>query len=222
MTSGPYEADVKDDGTWSLKLVVVEGANGASFTATDAAGNTSSVRIVVYYEPPKARTTTTTKPPHTDQTTTTEAPHTDQTTTTKATTTSKWSPQWPADAGGMRDVEKWRSTVEKYWPANRVDCALGIIKRESRGDPRAYNASSDALGLMQHLGKYWKARARGAGFVDADGLVATPYNGAANIAAGAYLANYYASATGQWWNPWKSSSGEFTAFYGSCQSPDPS
>ena len=226
--SGPYEADVNDDGTWSIKLVVIDGANGASFTATDRAGNSASVRIVVYYEAPKAATTTkpktkttTTTAPHEDQATTTAA-HTDKTTTTSGTTTSKWSPNWPADAGGLRNVEQWRSTVAQYWPADRVDCALGIIQRESKGNPRAYNSGSNALGLMQHLGKYWNSRARSAGFVDGNGLVATPYNGAANIAAGANLANYYSSATGNWWNPWKSGGGEFTAFYGSCQSPDPS
>jgi hypothetical protein len=225
--SGPYEADVNDDGTWSIRLVVIDGANGAWFTATDKAGNSASVRIVVYYDEPKAATSTTktnsttTTAPHDDHPTTTVA-HTEETTTTSGTTTSKWSPNWPADAGGQRNVELWRSTVAQYWPADRVDCALGIIQRESKGDPRAYNASSNALGLMQHLGKYWDSRARSAGFVDGNGLVATPYNGAANIAAGANLANYYASAPGDWWNPWKSSNGEFTAFYGSCQSPDPS
>ncbi|MCL1599516.1 MAG: transglycosylase SLT domain-containing protein [Actinomycetia bacterium] len=224
VSSGPYAADVNDDGTWSIRLVVVDGANGATFTATDKAGNSASVRIIVYYEekkaapPPPATTTTAAHDEH--ATTTTKAPS--QTTTTAGSTKPKWSPKWPADAGGQRNVEQWRSTVEKYWPANRVDCALGIIQRESKGNPRAYNSSSDALGLMQHLGKYWHARARGAGFVDGDGLVATPYNGAANIAAGAYLANYYASATGSWWNPWKSAGGVFTAQYGSCQSSNPS
>lgn len=222
--SGPYKADVNDDGTWSIRLVVVDGANGATFTATDKAGNSASVRIVVHFEEPKAAPpppATTTTAAHDDHaTTTTKAPS--QTTTTSGTTKPKWSPNWPADSGGLRNVEQWRSTVEKYWPANRVDCALGIIQRESKGNPRAYNSSSDALGLMQHLGKYWHARARGAGFVDGDGLVATPYNGAANIAAGAYLADYYSRATGQWWNPWKSPGGVFTAQYGSCQSSDPS
>ena len=74
---------------------------------------------------------------------------------------------------------------------------------------------------MQHLSKYWVSRAKGAGFVDSSGKVASPFNGAANIAAGAYLGNYYDSAIGQWWNPWKSSSGGFTANYGSCTSSNP-
>ncbi len=219
--SGPYDATVKDDGTWSLNLVVTDGANGAVITATDTAGNSTSTRVVVYYQTPTTTTTThpTTTTTHVDTTAGTQAP----TTTSGSTSTgSTWSPNWPADSGGKRDVEYWRSTVEQYWPANRVDCALGIIRRESRGDPRAYNASSNAEGLMQHLSKYWKARARGAGFVDENRLVSTPYNGEANIAAGAYLANYYSSAVGQWWNPWKSNNGEFTALYGTCQSSNPS
>ena len=221
VTSGPYTATMSDNGDWTMKLAVVDGANGASFTATDTAGNSSSTRIVVNYTAP-ATTTTTTKAP---VTTTTKASVTTTTTASVTTTTSgsssKWSPLWPADAGGIRDVENWRSTVAQYWPANRVDCALGIIQRESKGDPRAYNASSSAEGLMQHLSKYWVSRAKGAGFVDGSGLVASPYNGAANIAAGAYLATYYDGAIGQWWNPWKSGNGQFTATYGSCTSSNP-
>ena len=214
VSSGPYKAEMEEDGDWELSLVVVDGANGASFEARDEAGNTSSVRIVVHYE--ESQSTTTQPAP---KTTTTQPAS--KTTTTKAPTSSKWSPNWPADSGGIRDVEYWRSTVEKYWPASRVDCALGIIQRESKGDPRAYNSSSSAEGLMQHLSKYWVSRAKGAGFVDGNGLVATPFNGEANIAAGAYLANYYSNSIGQWWNPWKSGSA-FTANYGTCQSGNPS
>jgi hypothetical protein len=218
VASGPYPATMSDNGDWTIKLSVVDGANGASFTATDEAGNSASSRIVVHYNSPA---TTTTKA----STTTTKASATTTTagsvTTTTSGSSSKWSPNWPADAGGIRDVENWRSAVEKYWPANRVDCALGIIKRESNGDPRAYNSGSSAEGLMQHLSKYWVSRATGAGFIDGSGLVATPYNGAANIAAGAYLANYYDGAIGQWWNPWKSPNGQFTATYGACQSSNP-
>jgi soluble lytic murein transglycosylase-like protein len=108
-------------------------------------------------------------------------------------------------------VEFWRSLVKKHWPDDRVDCVLGIIKKESRGDPRARNTTHDTRGLMQHLIKYWSGRARGAGFVDGNGLVADPYNGEANIAAGAYLANYYDEQGKNWWRPW----GNLPS-YGSC------
>ena len=221
VASGPYAATMSDNGNWTIKLAVIDGANGAKFTATDKAGNAASTHIVVNYDEPSSSPTTTKAA---STTTTTQATNTTQataTTTTSGSTSSKWSPNWPADSGGSRDVEAWRSTAEKYWPSSRVDCVLGIIKRESNGDPQAYNSSSSAEGLMQHLSKYWVSRAKGAGFVDGNGLVATPFNGAANIAAGAYLANYYDGAIGEWWNPWKSGGGTFTANYGSCTSSNP-
>jgi hypothetical protein len=64
---------------------------------------------------------------------------------------------------------------------------------------------------MQHLAKYWKSRAAGAGFKDANGLVASPYNGEANIAAGAYLARYYEGRGSNWYRPWSRLTN-----YGSC------
>jgi hypothetical protein len=215
VASGPYEADVSDSGTWELSLVMAPGPNGALFTATDSAGNSGTARIVLNYDAPSA-TTTTTKA----ASTTTTSGSSGTTTTTSGGST--WSPNWPADAGGKQNVENWRSTVANYWPANRVDCVLGIIKRESGGDPRAFNSGSKAEGLMQHLSKYWASRAIGAGFVDGNGLVATPYNGAANIAAGAYLAGWAENYQSAWWWPWKSSGGVFTATYGSCTSSNPS
>jgi hypothetical protein len=215
VASGPYEADVSDNGNWELSLVMAPGPNGALFTATDGAGNSATARIVVNYDAPSA-TTTTTKA----ASTTTTSGSTGTTTTTSGGST--WSPNWPADPGGKQNVENWRSTVANYWPASRVDCVLGIIKRESGGDPRAFNSGSKAEGLMQHLSKYWNSRAIGAGFVDGNGLVATPYNGAANIAAGAYLAGWAENYQSAWWWPWKSSGGVFTATYGSCTSSNPS
>lgn len=204
VASGPYEAEVDDDGAWTLQLVVSPGANGAAFTATDKAGNSTTVRIVVHYDAPEEA------PP---ATTTTAGSGGGATTTTTSAPASQWSPLWPADAGGIRNVETWRPLVEKYWDADKVDCALGLIKIESRGDPRAYNSSTGAEGLFQHLRKYWKGRAAGAGFVDGNGLYATPYNGEANIAAAAYLANYYEEVGKNWWQPWG-----IVPNYGSCGS----
>ncbi len=97
--------------------------------------------------------------------------------------------------------------VAQYWAAERVDCVLGIIKKESRGDPRAYNSYSGAEGLMQHLSKYWKGRAAAAGFRDANGLYASPYNAEANIAAGAHIAG----SGSDWYTPWG-----YHPAYGSC------
>ena len=213
---GPYNAEVDPGGDWAIDVVLAAGPNGAVVTARDSAGNESQKRVVINYDAP----TTTTKAPTTTQsktTATTEAPSPATTkaptTTTKppSTSSSGYSSQWPADGGGQRNVENWRSTVAKYWPADRVDCVLGIIYRESRGDPRAHNRSSNAMGLMQHLLKYWPSRAKSAGFVDSNGRVADPFNGAANIAAGAGLANYYSSRGYNWWNPWSS-----LPSYGNC------
>ena len=203
--SGPYEADVDEEGHWKLRLVVTEGPNGAVFAARDRHGNEASVRIVVHYEPPA--TTTTTKPP---STTTTTAPPA-ETTTTTAPSEEEWSPQWPPSPGGRRDVEEWRGLVAQYWDEDKVDCALGLIYRESRGDPQAHNTRTGAYGLFQHLLKYWKGRARAAGFVDGDGLVAHPFNAEANIAASAWLAGYYEARGYDWWRPWGA-----PPSYGSC------
>jgi hypothetical protein len=60
------------------------------------------------------------------------------------------------------------------------------------------------MGLMQHLLKYWPVRAEGAGFIDDNGFLADPFNGAANIAAGAWLADRHTSLGDNWWTPWSS------------------
>ncbi|MEA3510011.1 MAG: hypothetical protein U9R51_01110, partial [Actinomycetota bacterium] len=201
--SGPFEAEV-DNGEWSINLVLAPGANGATFTARDAAGNEATVRITVTYDAPESTTVTTqapttTKPPSSSTPTTTQAPTT--TTTKPAATSSGYSPLWPADAAGRRDVEAWRSDVQAHWASDRVDCVLGIIKLESGGDPTASNGGR-YLGLMQHSATYWPSRAKGAGFVDDDGLIASPFNAEANIAAGAYLADYYDRIGKDWRSPW--------------------
>jgi hypothetical protein len=169
--SGPYEANTDADGNWSIKLVVSTEGSNAKITAEDDAGNAVTKSILVTYEPPAPVTTTTTAP----------SPP-----TTSAGTV--WSPLWPEDAAGKRDVEYWRPLVAKYWPANLVDCALNIIHFESYGNPQAYNRTVSAEGLFQHLSKYWKARAAAAGFRDSNGLYATPYNAEANIAVSWFLA----------------------------------
>jgi hypothetical protein len=200
--SGPYEAEMDADGDWAINLILAPGDNGASFKARDAAGNETTVRIVVTYDPPASETTATTKAPATTTTkasspTTTKAPST--TTTTRAPS-SGYSPLWPADPRSS-NVEAWRSEVQAHWPSDRVDCVLGIIKLESGGDPTASNGGR-YLGLLQHSATYWSSRAKGAGFVDGDGLVASPFNGEANIAAGAYLADYYDRIGKDWRSPW--------------------
>ena len=50
VAAGRYEAEVNDDGAWRIVLVLSAGRNVASFTATDAAGNTTKASVVVVYE----------------------------------------------------------------------------------------------------------------------------------------------------------------------------
>ena len=87
------------------------------------------------------------------------------------------------------DVEQWRSLVTqavRHYEGNvesDVPKFLQIMKCESNGNPNAYNESSGASGLMQHLNPpYWQARARSAGYPGA-----SPFNAEANIYASGYL-----------------------------------
>ncbi len=80
------------------------------------------------------------------------------------------------------DVERWRPVVEWYFPADRVEWALRIIRCESHGDPIAKNPHSTASGLFQHLASLWPERAAKAGFAGAD-----VFDPIANIAVGAWL-----------------------------------
>jgi hypothetical protein len=50
--AGRYEADVKDDGSWRIVLVLSPGANHATIKAQDAAGNVGSDSVTVVYQPP--------------------------------------------------------------------------------------------------------------------------------------------------------------------------
>ncbi len=227
VSSGPFPATMDENGNWTIKLVVTAGYNNTVFTALDPTDNATSVRAVVFYDPPN--TPTTTKAPPSPTTTkprppTTTKPSPPTTTKPPATTTTNppvgggcpisgsCSPNWSADAPGRRNVEAWRPLVEKHWQPDRVDCVLGIIQLESWGDPSARNPGTNALGLMQHLGKYWNSRAIGSGFVDGNGLTATPYNAEANIAAGRWLADWAQQNQGDWRRPWT-----VTPFVSACQ-----
>lgn len=63
---GPFEADVDDDGNWSIVLILSEGGNRATAVATDAAGNTSEASVVVYLDPPVTTTVPKEEPPPED------------------------------------------------------------------------------------------------------------------------------------------------------------
>lgn len=63
---GPFEADVDPEGNWSIVLILSEGGNRATAVATDAAGNTSEVSVVVYLDPPVTTTVPKEEPPPED------------------------------------------------------------------------------------------------------------------------------------------------------------
>ena len=97
------------------------------------------------------------------------------------------------------DVERWRPTVEEAivamgGPVEDSFRFLSVMRCESQGDPEAYNPSSGASGLMQHLQIYWPARARSAGFEGA-----SPFDPVANIYTSAWLIY---RATGGGWQHW--------------------
>ena len=72
VTAGRYQADMADNGDWSIVLVLSPGSNRAVFTATDDAGNLTTAEVTVHYDEPVPSTTTTTKPPKEETTTTTD------------------------------------------------------------------------------------------------------------------------------------------------------
>lgn len=77
---------------------------------------------------------------------------------------------------------RWKSLVEKYFPEPTIWAALNVLDCESRGDPEAVNAESDASGLFQFLRGTWLFASTGAGFGGADRT-----DPEANVAAAAWL-----------------------------------
>jgi hypothetical protein len=79
--------------------------------------------------------------------------------------------------------------------ANRWDVgvrkALYVADRESDFRPRAFNRSSCAKGVFQHLCRYWDGRAYAYGFKGK-----SPYNARANIIVTMKMVKRYG------WSPW--------------------
>lgn len=67
--AGRYEADVDNEGTWEIVLILNPGSNVARFTARDQAGNESEAAVTVHYDVIEATTTTTVEKPETTTTT---------------------------------------------------------------------------------------------------------------------------------------------------------
>jgi len=72
-----------------------------------------------------------------------------------------------------------------------IDKALHVARRESLFRPRAYNASSCAKGIYQHLCRYWPRRAYDYGFRHW-----SAYNARANIIVSMKMVKRYG------WRPW--------------------
>ena len=96
-------------------------------------------------------------------------------------------------------VERWRIDVISAiavmgGPAEDLNKFLRVMQCESMGYPDAYNVSSGASGLMQHLERFWPPRAEQAGY-----LGASPFEPLANIYTSAWLLY---RATGGGWQHW--------------------
>lgn len=129
-------------------------------------------------------------------TTTTTTPGSTGPTTTAPTTTTT------SGGGGESKnhpsaVERWRSLVQRFFPAGRVEEALSIIDCESNGDPNAVNPYSGASGLFQFLPSTWATTAPNAGY---GGY--SPFEAEANIASAAWLANRYQELGYDYWHAW--------------------
>ena len=84
------------------------------------------------------------------------------------------------------EVDRWEPVVshiaEMYDATDEVDTFMRVMHCESRGDPDAYNESSGASGLMQHLSRFWDYRAEQ---VNMSGY--SPFDPIANIHASFWL-----------------------------------
>lgn len=94
-------------------------------------------------------------------------------------------------------VERWRPIVERWFPPERVDEALAVIRCESRGDPLARSRRSSATGLFQFLRGTWEHASRRAGFAGRP-----PTDPEASIATAAWLVEQTASRGRDPWSRW--------------------
>lgn len=106
------------------------------------------------------------------------------------------------DMGYSKRVQRGRWVVRCVFNAvvpSQLETARDIAYRESRFDPFAHNASSDARGLFQHLGRYWQDRVYG--YLDREEFPNTwagvsAYSARANALATARIVKRHG------WGPW--------------------
>jgi hypothetical protein len=72
-----------------------------------------------------------------------------------------------AESGWLSQVQV-RAIVAEYFAAEDVNRAVRVAWCESRFDPDSVNLRTGAVGLFQHLPRYWAERAENAGFPGAD------------------------------------------------------
>ncbi len=108
-------------------------------------------------------------------------------------TATQTAPRAPQPPVVRSSVEQWRPLVQTHFRAADVDRALRIMACESGGNPNAKSPISSASGLMQHLGKYWLARSRAAGYAGA-----SIFDPTANVAVAAWLRDQQGG-----WNHWR-------------------
>ena len=112
-----------------------------------------------------------------------------------ATTTNRYSyvPRkiCPIDwREGRWHVKQLIKCAANHWGVSPTK-ALVVADRESDFRPRAFNRSSCAKGVFQHLCRYWKSRAYAYGFKDY-----SAFNGRANIIVTMKMVRRYG------WSPW--------------------
>ncbi len=90
------------------------------------------------------------------------------------------SPGTITTAGWLSQVQV-RALVAEYFESDDVNQAVRVAWCESRFDPTSTNLRTGAVGLFQHLPRYWEERAESAGFPNAD-----PTDPVASTAAAAW------------------------------------
>jgi hypothetical protein len=73
-----------------------------------------------------------------------------------------------SDTSGWLSQVQVRALVSEYFAAEDVNKAVRVAWCESRFSPSSTNLRTGAIGLFQHLPKYWDERAESAGFPNAD------------------------------------------------------
>jgi hypothetical protein len=72
-----------------------------------------------------------------------------------------------AESGWLSQVQV-RALAAKYFATEDVNRAVRVAWCESRFNPTSTNLRTGAVGLFQHLPRYWEARAESAGFPGAE------------------------------------------------------